>query len=103
MIPHLVVDLADTIVVNWNSLFDPKDIASSDLDRLVQDQVIPEDIDRSKEFVRIASLASPFAEALVVQHSQYFGRVGVPDFDCASVINSLDDSVDAGFPVKGSN
>lgn len=103
LIPHLVVDLADTRVVNWNSLFDPKDIASSDLDRLVQDQVIPEDIDRSKEFVRIASLASPFAEALVVQHSQYFGRVGVPDFDCASVINSLDDSVDAGFPVKGSN
>lgn len=103
LIPHLVVDLADTRVINWNSLFDPKDIASSDLDRLVQDQVIPEDIDRSKEFVRIASLASPFAEALVVQHSQYFGRVGVPDFDCASVINSLDDSVDAGFPVKGSN
>lgn len=95
LIPHLVVDLADTRVINWNSLFDPKDIASSDLDRLVQHQVIPEGIDRSKEFVRIASLASPFAEALVVQHSQYFGRVGVPDFDCASVINSLDESVDA--------
>lgn len=103
LIPHLVVDLADTCVVQWNSLVDYKDIAPSDRDGFIQNQVTPEDFDRSKEFVRIASLASPFAEALVVQHSQYFGRVGVPDFDCESVIKSLDDNVDADCPGDGSN
>lgn len=95
LIPHLVVDLADTRVVQWSSLVDYRDIAPSDRDDFIQNQVAPEDFDQSKKFVRIASLASPFAEALVVQHSQYFGRVGVPDFDCESVIKALDDNVDA--------
>ena len=103
LIPHLVVDLADTCVVKWDSVFDYKDIARSDRDGFVQDPVVAEEIGQSKEFVRIASLASPFAEALVVQHSQYFGRVGVPDFDCESVIESLDDNGDVDSPLERSN
>lgn|GEM_PF-5664342 len=103
LIPHLVVDLADTRVVQWDSLVDYRDIAPSDRDVFIQNQAAPEDFDQSKKFVRIASLASPFAEALVVQHSQYFGRVGVPDFDCESVIKSLDDNVYADSPGDGLN
>lgn len=103
LIPHLVVDLADTCVVKWNSVFDYKDISRSDRDCFVQNPAIAEEIGKSKEFVRIASLASPFAEALVVQHSQYFGRVGVPDFDCESVIESLDDNGDDHSPLERSN
>lgn len=103
LIPHLVVDLADTCVVKWNSVFDYKEIARSDRDSFVQNSDIVEEIGKSKEFVRIASLASPFAEALVVQHSQYFGRVGVPDFDCESLIESLDDDGDGRSPLEHSN
>lgn len=103
LIPDLVVDLADTRVVQWKSVVDYKDITRSAQLGLIQNHVTLEEHDRSKEFVRVASLASPFAEALVVQHSQYFGRVGVPDLDCESVITSLDNEVDADSPGEGSN
>ena len=33
------------------------------------------------QFTWVASLASPFAEALQVQYSQHHGRIGVPDLD----------------------
>ncbi|MFC5995304.1 hypothetical protein ACFQE5_13895 [Pseudonocardia hispaniensis] len=33
----------------------------------------------------VASLASPFSEALLVQHSQFRGRIGVPDLDVSLV------------------
>lgn len=36
---------------------------------------------RVSEYGAVASLSSPFAESLLVQHSHYRGRVGVPDLD----------------------
>lgn len=38
---------------------------------------------------RVASLVSPFAEGLLVQHSQYRGRIGVPDLDSERVKERL--------------
>ncbi|NTW39232.1 MAG: hypothetical protein HGA44_04970 [Cellulomonadaceae bacterium] len=32
-------------------------------------------------FEAVASLATPYAEALLVQHSHYAGRIGIPDLD----------------------
>lgn len=37
----------------------------------------------------IASLVSPFSEGLLVQHSQYRGRIGVPDLDSDRVKQRL--------------
>lgn len=53
-IPDLVIDLQDV-----------QSIAAGELDSLTP----------------IASLVSPFAEALLIQHSHYRGRIGVPDLD----------------------
>lgn len=36
-----------------------------------------------------ASLSSPFAEALLVQHSHHRGRIGIPDLDCDFVRRRL--------------
>jgi len=38
----------------------------------------PDDL---KAYEGIASLGSPFAESLLIQHSQHRGRIGVPDLD----------------------
>jgi CheY-like chemotaxis protein len=39
----------------------------------------------------IASLDSPFAEAVLAQFSRYFGRLGTPDLDVEIVINRLEE------------
>ncbi len=41
------------------------------------------------DFTWIASLASPFAEALLVQYSHIRGRIGVPDLDTDSIQQRL--------------
>ena len=51
-IPDLVIDL--------------EDVKSTKLDKL-------------QSYDSIATLSSPFAEALLIQYSQYRGRIGVPD------------------------
>jgi hypothetical protein len=39
------------------------------------------------EMDRIASIDSPFAEALLAEFTRYFGRVGTPDLDLDYIIN----------------
>lgn len=48
-----------------------------------------------EEMEAIASLVSPFSEALLVQHSQFRGRVGVPDLDVSALRRRLESSVTA--------
>lgn len=62
-IPHLVIDLNDV-----------RSVKSEEFD---------------KRYHRVASLASPFSEALLVQHSHFRGRVGVPDLQPEAVKESL--------------
>lgn len=50
----------------------------------------------------VASLVSPFAEALLVQHSQFRGRIGVPDLDEDLIKQRLEDSVLPGQTAPGS-
>ena len=38
---------------------------------------------------RLASLDSPFAEALLARFTRYFGRLGTPDLDVAVLLQSL--------------
>lgn len=57
-IPDLVIDLEDV-----------RSVPADQLDR----------------FSAVASLASPFAESLLVQHSHFRGRVGVPDLDLGPI------------------
>lgn len=38
---------------------------------------------------RVASLDSPFAEALLARFNRYFGRLGTPDLDIQCIINGL--------------
>ena len=40
---------------------------------------------------KIASLDSPFAEALLAQFARYFGRLGTPDLDVPAIIHRLKD------------
>lgn len=47
------------------------------------------ELDEIGNFDAVASLASPFAEALLVQHSHYAGRIGVPDLDADYVKTRL--------------
>lgn len=46
-------------------------------------------------YVAVASLASPFAESLLIQHSQHRGRIGVPDIDPGLIRQRLVDGLDA--------
>lgn len=50
-------------------------------------QSIP--IERLAAYQVVASLDSPFAEALLARHSYYRGRIGTPDTDCDAVIERL--------------
>jgi CheY-like chemotaxis protein len=68
-IPDLVIDLEDVRAEAGSSLSD---------------------------FSPIASLASPFAEALLIQHSQYRGRIGVPDLDAEIIRRRLVDGFAEG-------
>jgi len=45
---------------------------------------------------RIASLDSPFAEALVSRFTRYFGRLGTPDLDTDYVLSQLSSNVSGG-------
>jgi len=38
---------------------------------------------------RLASLDSPFAEALLARFTRYFGRLGTPDLDAAILLQRL--------------
>jgi hypothetical protein len=38
---------------------------------------------------RLASLDSPFAEALLARFGRYFGRLGTPDLDLEVILNRL--------------
>ena len=40
----------------------------------------------------IASLVSPFSEALLIQHSQFRGRIGVPDLDAEIIKQRLQEA-----------
>lgn len=44
----------------------------------------------------VASLVSPFSEGLLIQHSQYRGRIGVPDLDPERVKQRLSGDLTAG-------
>ncbi len=57
----------------------------ADLQRLVN---VP--ADRLVELKRVASLDSPFAEAMVSRFVRYFGRVGTPDLDPDSLLKRFD-------------
>ena len=41
------------------------------------------------ELERLASLDSPFAEALLARFTRYFGRLGTPDLDVAVLLQRL--------------
>lgn len=43
----------------------------------------------------VASLVSPFSEGLLIQHSQYRGRIGVPDLDSERVKKRLSSDLSA--------
>jgi CheY-like chemotaxis protein len=45
---------------------------------------------------RLASLDSPFAEALLARFGRYFGRLGTPDLDLEVILNRLRAGVDGG-------
>lgn len=51
-------------------------------------QSVPTDVLEAMEAV--ASLVSPFSEALLVQHSHFRGRIGVPDLDPELIKNRLE-------------
>ncbi len=55
------------------------------------------EVDALDHFAWVASLVSPFAEALLVQHSHVRGRIGVPDLDSERVKQRLlgDQSADS--------
>ena len=44
-------------------------------------------VDAIKTLQRLASLDSPYAEALLIRFSRYFGRIGVPNLDIAVAIS----------------
>jgi hypothetical protein len=55
------------------------------------------------KFIAIASLDSPFAEAILARFSRYFGRLGTPDVDKQVVLNRLQTAPQEetnGTPVK---
>jgi len=57
--------------------------------------------ERMTTLERLASLDSPFAEALLARFARYFGRLGTPDLDLEVIINRLR-SVAAGVdPADG--
>lgn len=45
---------------------------------------------------RLASLDSPFAEALLARFARYFGRLGTPDLDLDVIVNRLRSLADGG-------
>lgn len=45
--------------------------------------------DDLNNYQRLASMDSPFAEAIILRYSQFYGRVGTPDLNCDIVFNSL--------------
>ena len=45
---------------------------------------------------RLASLDSPFAEALLARFGHYFGRLGTPDLDLEVIISRLRSSIGGG-------
>lgn len=67
LIPHLVVDL--------------QQLSSISKDDLITIQ--------KSGWVKVASLDSPYGEALLTRFSHYFGRVGTPDLDTDEIINTL--------------
>lgn len=48
--------------------------------------------DQLEDYEKVASLDSPFAEALSQRFNRYMGRVGTPDLDIGSVVRRLQDS-----------
>lgn len=62
-IPDLVIDLQHVSSVKWENYLE--------------------------DYSTIASLASPFAESLLTQHSHYRGRIGVPDLDLDTIRRRL--------------
>lgn len=59
------------------------------------ENVRAEEMEKFASYEPVASLASPFAESLLVQHSHLRGRIGVPDLDVDSVKARLVDGVEA--------
>ena len=45
--------------------------------------------DRTGGLERLASLDSPFAEALLARFTRYFGRLGTPDLDMTVLLQRL--------------
>lgn len=50
---------------------------------------------RALTFKRVATLDSPYAEALLARFTRYFGRLGTPDVDKAAVIKRLEAIVES--------
>ena len=46
--------------------------------------------DELNDLDRLASLDSPFAEAVLARFTRYFGRLGTPDLDVDFVLSNLE-------------
>ena len=62
-----------------------------DLPDLVVDfqQLVTLPREQMEDLERLASLDSPFAEAVLTRFSRYFGRLGTPDLDIDFILNKL--------------
>lgn len=57
--------------------------------------------ERMTTLERLASLDSPFAEALLARFARYFGRLGTPDLDLDVIINRLRSAAAGVDPADG--
>lgn len=71
--------------------------AFRDIPDLVVDlqHLASEPISRIAEYRAVASLAGPFAEALLAQHSHYAGRIGIPDLNVDLIRQRFEASIEA--------
>ena len=67
-LPHLVIDFEQLTTMSYDEL---------------------------KGLTRVASLDSPFAEAVVARFTRHFGRIGLPDLNVEGVIDRLRAGIEA--------
>lgn len=64
--------------------------AAPTLPNLVVDQICNVEREKLDTMVRVGSLVSPFAEAMVSRFTRYFGRVGTDDLDVVALMRGLE-------------